>query len=230
MNASMKRAAKYPMPFTRIEVAVLTLVDGKLSVLLARRAQEPFAGHWALPGGVLRIDLDSSLEDAADRVVRERLTTGLPDLRQLCAVGGPGRDPRAPWGLSIVYRALSPAGTAQPIAGKRIEELRWASVESAVEVSGLAFDHDVLVKRAVDALREDVEELDLPYGLLPPLFTLTELQQTCEAVVVHSLDKSSFRRRLAERDVVEPVEGEMRVGAFRPAQLYQRRTRVKDMR
>ncbi|MBY0436971.1 MAG: NUDIX domain-containing protein [Burkholderiales bacterium] len=223
-------SSKYPMPFTRIEVVLMTLVDGNLAVLLARRAQAPYAGKWALPGGVLRIDLDGSLEEAAARVVRERLATDLPDLKQLCAVGGPTRDPRAPWGLSIVYRALSLSGSTLPTAGKRIEELRWAPVESLAKGISLAFDHNTLVARATDAMREDVEEHDLPYGLLPAHFTLTELQQTCEAVLGHALDKSSFRRRLNDRDLLEPVDGEKRGGAFRPAQLYQRRARLRSLR
>lgn len=208
----------------------MTLVDGNLAALLARRAQAPYAGKWALPGGVLRIDLDGSLEDAAARVVRERLATDLPDLKQLCAVGGPARDPRAPWGLSIVYRALSPSGSALPTPGKRIEELRWMPVQSLAKGTSLAFDHNTLVARATNAMREDVDELDLPYGLLPARFTLTELQQTCEAVLGHALDKSSFRRRLNDRDVLEPVEGEKRGGAFRPAQLYERRARSRRPR
>ncbi|MCU0837041.1 MAG: NUDIX domain-containing protein [Chromatiaceae bacterium] len=58
---------QYPMPFTRVEIAVLSVVDGRLCVLLARRAEEPHAGKWALPGGVLRIDLDGSLDAAAQR-------------------------------------------------------------------------------------------------------------------------------------------------------------------
>ena len=64
---------QYPMPFTRIEIAVMSLVDGELHVLLARRAESPHAGKWSLPGGVLRIDLDRSLEMGARRVMNERL-------------------------------------------------------------------------------------------------------------------------------------------------------------
>ena len=58
---------RHPMPFTRLEIAVMSLVDGELQVLLARRAEAPYAGRWALPGGVLRIDLDASLDAAARR-------------------------------------------------------------------------------------------------------------------------------------------------------------------
>ena len=50
------------MPFTRIEVVLLSIVDHRLHVLLAKRSEAPYPGRWALPGGVLRIDLDRSLD------------------------------------------------------------------------------------------------------------------------------------------------------------------------
>ena len=208
------------MPFTRLEIAVMSLVDGALHVLLARRAEEPHAGKWALPGGVLRIDLDRSLDTAAQRVMQERLGLDLPFLRQLCAVGGPTRDPRAPWALSVVYRALVPAEKLDPSAGKRIEALAWRRVEEAMEDKGLAFDRAALIRQAVVATRAEVDDLELPFGFLPEEFTLGELQSTCERLLGRRLDKSSFRRRLSERDILEPLAGATRGGPFRPAQLY----------
>jgi 8-oxo-dGTP diphosphatase len=214
---------QHPMPFTRLEIAVMSLVDGGLQVLLARRAEAPHAGKWALPGGVLRIDLDRSLDTAARRVMNERLGLELPFLRQLCAVGGPTRDPRAPWALSVVYRALVPAEQLEPSAGKRIEALAWRPVEDAIGDKQLAFDHAALIGQAVKVTREEVEALELPFEFLPQEFTLGELQATCEHLLGRRLDKSSFRRRLSDRDLVEPVEGAMRGGAFRPAQLYRKK-------
>ena len=75
MTESQKdRAGKlHPMPFTRLEIAVMALIGGRLHVLLARRAEPPHAGRWALPGGALRIDLDRTLDDGARRVMHERL-------------------------------------------------------------------------------------------------------------------------------------------------------------
>ncbi|MEB0112778.1 NUDIX domain-containing protein [Variovorax sp. RTB1] len=213
----------YPMPFTRIEIAVMSLIEGKLRVLLARRAEAPYAGKWALPGGVLRIDLDASLDDAAQRVMRERLGLEMPFLRQLTTVGGPKRDPRAPWAVSIVYRALVPADDIRPEAGKRIEALGWRLVKDAVADRALAFDHASLVEQAARITRSEVDDLQLPFGFLPGQFTLGELQLTCEQLLERPLDKSSFRRRLADRDLLEPVEGAMKTGAFRPAQLYRKK-------
>ena len=109
------------------------------------------------------------------------------------------------------------------ISAVRSPGLRWQSVENAVLDKTLAFDHASLVARAATATREEIEALDLPFGFLPKEFTLGELQASCEQLLGRRLDKSSFRRRLADRDLVEPVEGLVRGGAFRPAQLYRQR-------
>jgi ADP-ribose pyrophosphatase YjhB (NUDIX family) len=228
MNAMASRAqettiSKHPMPFTRIELVLLGIVGHRLHVLLARRAEAPYPGRWALPGGVLRVDLDRSLEEAAARVAGERL--GLDGLlfRQVAAIGGPTRDPRAPWALSIVFRALVVAEALSPVAGKRVEALEWRDADVASADERLAFDHNQLVAQAVTAARHEIDVLELPLQLLPTQFTLGELQAVCEEVLGRPLDKSSFRRRLADRDLVEPIEGAQRIGPFRPAQLYSRR-------
>ena len=213
----------YPMPFTRIELAVLSIVDGTLAVLLGKRVQAPHKGKWALPGGVLRIDLDADLPAAAQRVASERLGVRVPFLRLLTAVGSRSRDPRAPWGLAIVYRALVPLDAFDPKAGKRLEDLRWVPVDEAAADARLAFDHAELVRGAAEVTRAEIDRLDLPFGFLPEKFTLGELQGTCEALLGRHLDKSSFRRRLDEKGVLLPVRGEMRTGAFRPAQLYRKK-------
>jgi ADP-ribose pyrophosphatase YjhB (NUDIX family) len=208
------------MPFTRIELCVLSLVDDQLQVLLGRRQEEPFKGKWAMPGGVLRIDLDASLEAAAQRVSNERLGLSLPYLNQQCAVGRPNIDKRAHWSLSIVYRAMTPSENFQPKAGKRLEELKWVPVDKAMVDKTLAFDHQQIIASAVESLRAEVDRLDIPFQLLPEMFTLGELQASCEFLRGRKFDKSSFRRMLNDRQMVSPVEGEFRRGANRPAQLF----------
>lgn len=222
-SASPSPVAPYPMPFVRIELAVLSIVDGQLSVLLGKREKAPHAGQWALPGGVLRIDLDEDLEAAAQRVAMERLGVKLPFLRQLLAVGGRLRDERAPWALSIAYRALLPLASVNATAGKRLDALRWTPVDTAMNDDTLSFDHPMLIGEATGATRHEIDQLELPFGFLPDKFTLGELQEICEQLLGRRLDKSSFRRRLDDRGIVEAVPGEMRTGAFRPAQLFHRR-------
>lgn len=209
------------MPFVRLELAVLTVIEGALHVLLGKRTEAPYAGRWAMPGGVLRIDLDTNLEAAARRVASERLGANLPHVSQLCAVGGRQRDPRAPWALSVVYRALLPVEQLDATPGKRLDALRWVLADDAAQDTKLAFDHAELIGTAIIATRSEFDSLQFPPGFLGDSFTLSELQTVSEAVLGRRLDKSSFRRRLADSECLKPLPGEMRTGTYRPAQLYQ---------
>jgi len=223
MNAASRTAPIRDMPFVRIELAVFAVIDGSLQVLLGRRTNTPYAGRWALPGGVLRIDLDADLDAACQRVARERLGVGLPGAAQLQAVGGKARDPRAPWALSVIYRSATTPECLAAMPGKRMAELKWTDAGAAAADAKLAFDHGQLIGRSIQAFRADVRALRFPAGLIAEPFTLGELQATSEAVLAERLDKSSFRRRLDAAACVEAVAGEMLTGAFRPAQLYRNR-------
>lgn len=211
---------RYPMPFTRVELCVFSVAEGGLRVLLARRAADPFQGRWALPGGVLRIDLDESLEAACQRVAGERLGTQLAGMQLHAAQGGKDRDPRAPWALSLVYRTAVLLEQVSVVPGKRVSDLRWTEATQAAGDRRLAFDHALIVAQALASLRREVDDLRFPPGLLPEAFTLGELQAASEVVLGHALDKSSFRRRVDAAGVVAPIDGAMRTGAFRPAQMY----------
>lgn len=211
---------RYEMPFTRVEVAVLSLVQGRLCVLLIKRADAPYEGKWALPGGVIRIDLDRNLEDTAQRVVGERLGVRLPFLRQIGAVGSRDRDPRAPWSVAVIYRALVVSDQISPVAGKRITDIAWVPGDELGAHEPLAFDHSALVKEALEQTHRQVDDLEFPVGYLPEKFTLSELQRICEQLRGARIDKSSFRRKLRERELVEPIEGEFEGGANRPAAIY----------
>lgn len=211
----------HSMPFVRLELAVLGVQEGGLQVLLGKRTEPPYAGRWALPGGVLRIDLDADLEASCQRVAQERLGCALPHPVQVGAVGARQRDPRAPWALSVVYRSLVPTERVSAAPGKRLEALKWVPADEAAADKTLAFDHATLIGQAVLAARAEIHALVFPPELLAAQFTLAELQATSEAVLGRRLDKSSFRRRVDDAGCVRPIQGAVRTGAFRPAQLFE---------
>jgi ADP-ribose pyrophosphatase YjhB (NUDIX family) len=210
---------QYPMPLVRVDLVILAVVEDQLSILLSHREEAPYQNQWGLPGGVLRIDLDSSLNDAAQRVARERLGRELSNLTQVVTIGGANRDPRAPWAMSVMYVSLvSPELEITP--GKRVQALDWKSVNEIIKGKSLAFDHKNLIQLAVDKLREDIRTLRYPPGSMPEQFTLPELQARSEAILGIKLDKVTFRRRVESAELVLPVAGKMRGGAHRPAQVY----------
>ena len=210
------------MPLVRVDVVCLSVADGALKVLMAQRANDPFRGCWGLPGGVLRIDLDGSLEAAAQRVGRERMGLDLGQVDQVVAVGGADRDPRAPWAMTVVYRSMVNADFT-PELGKRIEAFRWFNPEELPTQpleAGVAFDHGELIKRAVRGLRSDVVSMRFAPSWFQGPFTVPDLQTFCEVVMDEPLDKVTFRRRLEANQVLEVLPGQLRTGPHRPAQLY----------
>lgn len=213
----------YPMPFVRVEIALQSVVDRRLCTLFVMREQPPYAGRWALPGGIVRVDLDANLDAAAIRMAQERLGSAPPNLQQLCAVGAAGREPRGPqkWGLSVVYRTLVPEGSLTVTPGKRVSGLKWVPADEPLTDARVGFDHQELAARAIAATRSEIAALKFPPGFVPARFTLTELQQLCEQVLGSALDKSSFRRKLRERGLTTPVEGMYKRGErSRPAAFY----------
>ena len=87
-------------------------------------------------------------------------------------------------------------------------------MKNAVADKDLSFDYAGLVEKVARITRSKAEDLHLPFGFLPKHFTLGELQLNCGQLLNRPLHKSSFRRRLAERDLLEPNEGAMNTRAF----------------
>jgi len=207
-------------PLVSADVALFSVEQGRLRVLLVQRAEAPDAGQWALPGAILRPEEDSDLHATACRALHEKVGVTVPHLAQVGAFSGIERDPRG-WSVSVLFYALLPADQVSAVVKSRIEAVGW--VDAAEPGGPLAFDHARLLGAALEVLRSKVERHALPLHLLPARFTLTALQRACEAVLGRPLDKSVFRRRLKDcADLVE-LPGEFAIGPQRPAQLYRAR-------
>lgn len=215
--------ARQLYPLVSADVALFSIGDGCLQVLLLQRSQEPAAGQWALPGAVLKPEIDRDLEATARRALRDKISVEPPYLEQLQTFAGADRDPRG-WSLSVLHYALMPRDQVQAVVRRKVEGLRWANADT--EGQELAFDHAAQLRAARSALRQRVRERALPLHLMPERFTLTQLQRVCELILAPgegesvSLDKGAFRRRFAgSADIVE-IPGQFEGGAQRPAQLY----------
>lgn len=205
-------------PLVSADVALFSLVEGALKVLLVQRSNEPDKGRWALPGAVLDPSRDRSLDDVAHRVLRDKLglASAVP-LTQVHALGGPDRDPRG-WSISVLFYALLPLDRVPAVVGDTVEAIAWR--DAARPGRGLAFDHATQIEEALVRLRDLVESRVLPLHLLPAQFTLTDLQTAVEAILGVPQEKSAFRRRLKDEPALEAIEGAFRGGNQRPAQLY----------
>ena len=226
MPVKQRHGVDFERPLVSVDLAIFTLVESALHVLLVRRphdAGEPFPDRWALPGGFVDIERDATLEACALRKLEEKTGVTAPYLEQLGSWGGAARDPRG-WSTTHAYMALV-AADATLTPGGNVSDAQWVAVKGRGVRARLAFDHAEILAAAVDRLRNKVEYTSLPAYLLPREFTLSELQRAYEAVLGRTLEKSAFRTRVLAADVVEPVN-KVREGSNRPAQVY----RLRDPR
>ncbi|TDR32709.1 NUDIX hydrolase [Hydromonas duriensis] len=213
----------YDIPLACVDMVIFAIIQHKLHVLLTRRNEHPSFGQWALPGGFIDVNQDKTLDDTAHRKLFEKTGIRSPYLEQVQTVGDVHRDPRG-WSLTVLYFALidySDIMINQANGAKA--EVQWLDIGEATQLQ-LAFDHSQLLLKAIARLKSKTRYTALPIGLMPELFTLTELQSIFEVILGHELDKKSFRRRVLDAGVLQPTECYKRSGK-RDAQLY----RVGDM-
>jgi len=202
-----------------VDLAVLTVREDALQVLVITRANEPFRGRRALPGGFLRGEEDIS--DAAVRELGEE--TGLDGrtlhLEQLPVHGKPLRDPRGRI-VSVPYLAIMP-DLPLPTAGSDASTAAWMPVE---QVRGsLAFDHDEILAEAVERARTRLEFTTLATAFCGPAFTIGDLRKVYEVVWGEPLDPRNFSRKVVNTKGFVAPNGERRIPEVgRPAALYVR--------
>ena len=171
----------------------------RLQLLLIKRDFAPRRGEWSLMGGFVR--KGESLDGAASRVLTD--LTGLQDvyLEQFRAFGEIDRDPVART-ISVGYFALV---NQEALSGQLSTDYvaHWVAL---ADEPPLIFDHDEVLRLALQRLRYRAKHEPIGFELLPERFTLSALQVLYEAIFGQPIDAGNFRRRLKKMDFVERLD------------------------
>jgi len=211
----------YPPVLVMVDAALFTFHEGRLLVLLVKRSNHPDMGKWSLPGGFVDPEHDISLEDAAQRKLREKTGVVPPYVEQLMTIGNRDRDKRG-WSLTVCYTALIAHQKCAP-GIDTVSDARWVGIDEIDDVE-LAFDHRDVIAQARERLKQKALYSIVPAYALPEKFTLPELQRIHEVLIGKALQKKSFRRRIQQADLLLDT-GLKRQEAGRPAVLYKMRAR-----
>jgi len=132
-------------PALTVDVVALA-GDPVASVLLIERANDPFLGSWALPGGF--VEPGERVPAAAARELHEEtgLAASPASLELLGVYDTPGRDPRGQT-VSVVY-VLRAERELPARGGDDASRASWFALDA---LPPLAFDHALVIADAVSS-------------------------------------------------------------------------------
>jgi 8-oxo-dGTP diphosphatase len=210
-------------------------VENKLQVLLIKQkgpapnTAELFKPQYAIPGDLIKEE--ESLDEAAARILEDLVNVKGLFLEQFYTFGQPDRvkDPKdADWlstrrkdplarVITVAYLALVRIDQINPSAGYFAEQTAWRSIK---KIPKLAFDHNTIVTKALDIIREHPEQHLVGRELLPNKFTLSQLQNLYEVIQNKELDKRNFRKSIKNNEYLITLDEKQKGVLHKPAQYY----------
>ena len=186
----------FPPFAVTVDIALMTVVNQELRMLLIQRGVDPYKGKWALPGGFVREN--ESLLAAAERELPEE--TGITThLEQLKSYGSPDRDPRMRV-VTVAFWAIIP-DLEKPQSGtdaSHAELVPVAEIESGR--MELAFDHAHIAADAIEMARSSLETRTIASRFCQEEFTIAELRNVYDIVWNTALDPGNFQRKVTQSE------------------------------
>ena len=217
---------KYPHPAVSTDCVVFGFDGYEIKVLLIERGIEPYKGMLAFPGGFMRID--ETAEECAIRELKEETGLEINNIKQLGAFSGVNRDPRERV-VTIAFYAL--AKQSEVIGGDDAAAAQWVSIN---DVPPLAFDHDYILRQAMQRIRRDIHFEPIGFGLLNEEFTIAELQRLYEAILGIRFDRRNFYKKIMQTGILQDANEPCDTYAIKPeiaktTNYYGARKEMKSM-
>lgn len=206
---------EYPHPALTADCVVFGYENGDLRVLLIRRGREKdssktaYEGSWALPGGFMDVESDKTIAHTASRELREE--TGLKllasRLHEFATYSEIYRDPRERV-VTVAHYAL--VKLTEVKAGTDADKAEWFPLSS---VPSLAFDHDAILKKAFEVLKERIFFEPVCFEMLPEVFTMPQVQDIYDTILGKESDRRNFAAKMLKQGILEVVPGSRPEGA-----------------
>jgi 8-oxo-dGTP diphosphatase len=206
-----------------VDIALLSIIEGELGILLIKRDREPFKDMWALPGGYVD-KKDFNTFEAAKRELQEE--TNLSDiyLEAFNSYSDMYRDPREMIAtkpiriFSHAYYALIDHTKVNAIAGDDAKDAKWFKISQLPKI--LSFDHSRIINDAINRIKNKINYTNVGFELLPDTFTIPELQDVIETVIGEKLDRNNFRTKVLKLGILIPTNIKKKMQKGKPAPYY----------
>lgn len=197
-------------------ISTLFTVDkGVIKVLLVKRTNEPYKDFWALPSGALYNN--ELLVTGAKRELKEK--TGLINID--LEFGTVFDDLDRSELLRMIGISFIGVINIDGIELQK-ETLKTSSADffDINSLPTLAYDHNEVIGKSIEMLKDKVLESSILRGLLPMEFTLPELQKVYETLLGKNLDRRNFRKKLLNDGIIEDIHKDALFNGKKPAKMY----------
>lgn len=188
---------KYPHPAVTTDCVIFGFDGKRLHILLIERGLEPYKGHWALPGGFLK--MDETVEEGAARELYEETHVKDVYLEQFHVFSTVDRDPRERV-ITVAFYALVRQTDYRILAGDDAARASWFEVD---ELPPLAFDHEEIIARVREHLKNKLKVSPIAFRLLDEQFSMGDLQRVYELISGRSYDRRNFYRKALASGLLE---------------------------
>lgn len=203
--------------------AIFTVQKGITKVLLIKRKKEPYKGMWSLVGGALYNN--EELEDGMRREIKEKV--GIKDIDiYFCNVFSKvDRSPQMRM-IAVTYIGIIDSDKVEVLKDTlKTSDSDWVPINM---VPNLAYDHNEILKEALNTLKTKIVSTDILKALFPNGFTIPEIQKAYESILEKQFDRRNFRKKLLNLGLIINTGKQVKFEGRKPAILYKFKEKIEN--
>lgn len=211
-NPNYPFAYQFMRPEIATDAVIFGFDGGQLQILLIKRKDAPFKNKWALPGGFLQPY--ETVDECVRRELEEETSLRSPYMEQFGVFSEVDRDER--WRVvSIAYYSV--VRLTEVKGGDDAKDARWFPLD---KVPALAFDHNMILHKAIRKMRERMHFEPIGFELLPEKFTMPQLQALYEAMLEIHFDRRNFMKKMLNTGILNDLGEKVETHTNRAPSLY----------
>lgn len=194
---------------------IFTVDKGVLKVLLIKRTNKPFTDMWALVGGALYNN--ETLDDGMKREVREKTGLDITSIEKFDVFSRIDRSPVMRM-VAVGYIGIVDSTKIELVKQTmKTSDAEWTAID---KVGELAYDHNEILDKGIEVLKEKIVNTDVLKIFYPKGFTLPEIQKIYEAILGKEIDRRNFRKKMLNSKFIYDTGKTKKFDGKKPAKIY----------
>lgn len=195
--------------------SIFTIDKGEVKVLLIKRNNEPYKDKWALVGGAMYNN--EFIMTAALREIKEKTNISLTDLTFVGIEDSLDRSPLQRM-IAFIYIGLVDINKVNVL--KETTKTIDAGWFSIANIPNLAYDHNIILSKTIEKLKEMIISSNILKKLYPNGFTIPEIHKVYEKIFGVDIDRRNFRKKLLSQKIIIDTNETLYFEGKKPAKKY----------